>query len=152
MRFSRSASASDDFEINVIPLIDVMLTLLMFFVMTATFEKRALMRVKLPEASAEVMPVEQNVLTLIIDAEGRTYLGSNEILNADVAAIKNALIAVAGEDRDRPVSLRADGRTPHQAVITAMDALGQLGFSRLSIAMVPSQPAGKSTGKPAGKR
>ena len=70
MRFSRSASASDDFEINVIPLIDVMLTLLMFFVMTATFEKRALMQVKLPEASAEVMPVEQKVLTLIIDAKG----------------------------------------------------------------------------------
>lgn len=143
MRFARSASTNDDFEINVIPLIDVMLTLLMFFVMTATFEKRALMRVKLPEASAEVSAVEKNALTLIIDSEGRTYIGSNEILNPDVQAIKTALIAVAGTDRERAVSLRADGRTPHQSVITAMDALGQLGFSRLSIATVPSQPAGK---------
>ena len=141
MRFTRS-SAGDDVEISVVPLIDVMLTLLMFFVMTATFEHRALMRVALPEASAEPVSMEHEALTLLIDAEGRTYIGANEVINPNVDTIKAALAAAAGDERDVPVSLRADGRTPHQAVITAMDALGQLGFTRLSINTVPAKSAG----------
>jgi biopolymer transport protein ExbD len=138
MKFAKSA-VHDDFEISVIPLIDVMLTLLMFFVMTATFEHRSLMRVALPESSADPVTTEQEALTILIDAEGRTYVGANEVLNPNVDTIKDALAAAAGEDRDRPVSLRADGKTPHQAVITAMDALGQLGFAKLSIATVPAK-------------
>lgn len=141
MKFSQRGG-NDDFEINVIPLIDVMLTLLMFFVMTATFDKRSLMRVQLPEASSEISAVDQQTLTVVIDAEGRTYIGSNEVLNPNLDTIKTALTAAAGSDRERPVSLRADGRTPHQAVVTAMDALGQLGFARLSIATVPGKPPG----------
>ncbi len=141
MRFA-PRSGGDDFEISVIPLIDVMLTLLMFFVMTATFDHRSLMRVSLPESSAEPVTTEQDAITLLIDAEGRTYIGSNEVINPNVDTIKAALSAVAGDDRGRPISLRADGKTPHQAVITAMDALGQLGFSRLSIATVPAKTAG----------
>jgi biopolymer transport protein ExbD len=141
MKFAKSA-VHDDFEISVIPLIDVMLTLLMFFVMTATFEHRSLMRVALPESSAEPVTTEQETLTVLIDAEGRTYIGANEVLNPNVDTIKEALSAAAGEDRARPVSLRADGKTPHQSVVTAMDALGQLGFSRLSIATVPAKSAG----------
>ena len=148
MKFARS-SAGDDFEISVIPLIDVMLTLLMFFVMTATFEHRSLMRVALPESSAEPVTTEQDGLTVLIDAEGRTYIGANEVLNPNVETIKEALSAAAGEDRERPVSLRADGKTPHQAVVTAMDALGQLGFVRLSIATVPAK---SQSAKPAGER
>jgi biopolymer transport protein ExbD len=142
MRFA-PRSAGDDFEISVIPLIDVMLTLLMFFVMTATFDQRSLMRVSLPESSAEPVTTEQEALTLLIDAEGRTYIGANEVINPNVDTIKAALSAVAGDDRERPISLRADGKTPHQAVITAMDALGQLGFTRLSIATVPAKAAGQ---------
>ena len=142
MKFSRN-SVNDDFEISMVPLIDVMLTLLMFFVMTATFEHRSLMRVALPESSAEPVTSEQDSLTVLIDAEGRTYVGANEVLNPNVDTIKVALSAAAGEDRERPVSLRADAKTPHQSVITAMDALGQLGFSRLSIATVPAKSAGK---------
>lgn len=142
MKFSRAA-ANDDIEISVVPLIDVMLTLLMFFVMTATFEHRSLMRVALPESSAEPVTVEQEALTVVIDAEGRTYIGANEVINPNVDTIKAALNEAAGDEREQPVSLRADGKTPHQAVITVMDALGQLGFTRLSINTVPAKSAGK---------
>jgi len=141
MKFSRSR-VNDDVEISVIPLIDVMLTLLMFFVMTATFEHRSLMRVSLPQSSADPVTTEQEALTVLIDTEGRTYIGSNEVLNPNVDTIKAALSEVAGEDRERAVSLRADGKAPHQAVVTAMDALGQLGFAKLSIATVPAKTAG----------
>ena len=141
MKFARNSSG-DDFEISVIPLIDVMLTLLMFFVMTATFEHHSLMRVSLPESSADPVSSEQELLTIVIDAEGRTYIGANEVLNPNVDTIKTALEEAAGEDRNRQVSLRADGKTPHQSVVTAMDALGQLGFAKLSIATVQAKSSG----------
>ena len=131
-------SRNDEFEINVIPLIDVMLTLLMFFVLTATFEQRALMKVVLPQASTEVTAEKAEGLVVLVDREGRYFVGNNEVLNPGLENLKRAIAAAAGEDREGRVNLRADGRTPHQAVVTAMDALGQLGFSNLTIATAPA--------------
>lgn len=136
-----SARREDEFEINVIPLIDVMLTLLMFFVMTATFEQRALMKVVLPEASAAPSVERAEGLLVLIDREGRYFIENNEVLNPSMETLKAAIEGAAGEDRNRRITLRADGRTPHQAVVTAMDALGQLGFSNLTIATVPAADA-----------
>ena len=138
MRFARSASAHDEFEINVISLIDVMLVLLMFFVMTATFEKQSLMQVVLPDAETKPVAGAAEALVVMVDRDGRFFVGANEVLNPSLATLKEAISREAGEDRERPVTLRADGRTPHQAVVTAMDALGQLGFAKLSIATVPA--------------
>jgi biopolymer transport protein ExbD len=126
----------------VIPLIDVMLTLLMFFVVTATFEQKALMKVVLPQASAQATNARDEALTVLIDKDGHFFVGPNEVLNPGIDTLKAAIASAAGEDRNRQVTVRADGRTPHQSVITAMDALGQLGFSRLTIATTPA-PAGK---------
>ena len=139
MRIARSSSANDEFEINVISLIDVMLTLLMFFVMTATFEHRSLMKVALPEADTKETAAAQKALEILVDRDGRFFIGANEVINPGLATLKEAIQREAGDDRERPVTLRADGRTPHQAVVTAMDALGQLGFARLSIATVPAK-------------
>jgi biopolymer transport protein ExbD len=124
----------DDFEINVISLIDVMLTLLMFFVMTTTFVQHAAMKVSLPEASETVQEAQQNPLIVMIGADSRYYIDNNEVLNPNVDTLKEAITRVAGESREQPVILRADAMTPHQAVVTAMDALGQLGFTHLSLA------------------
>ncbi len=143
MRIARSASANDEFEINVISLIDVMLTLLMFFVMTATFEHRSLMKVTLPEAGSKETTAAQKSLEILVDRDGRFFIGANEVINPGLATLKDAIVEEAGDDRERPVTLRADGRTPHQAVVTAMDALGQLGFARLSIATMPAQADAK---------
>ena len=132
--------SEDDFEINVIPLIDVMLTLLMFFVLTTTFENQTKMRIVLPEANAKAQAQVKQQLVVSIDREGRYFIGANEVLNPGLETLKDALEAAAGDDRERPITLKADGRTPHQAVVTAMDALGQLGFSQLSIATVPAEP------------
>lgn len=139
MRIARSASANDEFEINVISLIDVMLTLLMFFVMTATFEHRSLMKVALPQAATKETAVAKEALVILVDRDGRFFIGANEVLNPGLDTLKEAIARAAGDDREQPVTLRADGRTPHQSVVTAMDALGQLGFARLSIATVPSK-------------
>lgn len=139
-----SGRREDDFEINVIPLIDVMLTLLMFFVMSTTFVQHSSMQVTLPEASTSEQSREEQNLTIIIDAEGRFYIDNNEVLNPGIDTLKAAIQRVAGDDRTRPVILRADASSRHQAVVTAMDALGQLGFDRLSLATTPTKAdAGK---------
>jgi biopolymer transport protein ExbD len=133
----------DDFEINVISLIDVLLTLLMFFVLTTTFVQHSRLQVTLPQASAEDRDMQAPALTVMIDRDGRYYVGSDEVMGEGVDPLKQAIARVVGEDHDRPVTIRADAMTPHQNVVTAMDALGQLGFTRLSIATTPSQEAAR---------
>ena len=96
----------DDFEINVIPLIDVMLVLLMFFVMTATFEQRSMMKVELPQSSAQQTAQADEGLTVLIDREGRFFVGNNEVLNPSVDTLKDALERAAGSDRSARVTLR----------------------------------------------
>jgi biopolymer transport protein ExbD len=129
----------DDFEINVIPLIDVLLTLLMFFVLTTTFVQHARLQVTLPQASTDDVDLHAPALTVMVDRDGRFYVGSDEVRGQGIEPLKQAIARVAGDGRDRPVAIRADALTPHQNVVTAMDALGQLGFTRLSIATTPTQ-------------
>jgi biopolymer transport protein ExbD len=129
----------DDFEINVISLIDVLLTLLMFFVLTTTFVQHSRMQVTLPKASAEERDMQTPALTVVVDRDGHFFVGSDEVLGQGVEPLKQAIANVAGDDRERQVTIRADAMTPHQNVVTAMDALGQLGFTKLSIATTPTQ-------------
>lgn len=74
----------------------------------------------------------------MIDREGHFFVGDNRVLGDDEATLQRAIQTVAGTNRERPVLLRADGATPHHAVVTAMDALGRLGFTHLSIATAPA--------------
>jgi biopolymer transport protein ExbD len=129
----------DDFEINVISLIDVLLTLLMFFVLTTTFIQHSRLQVTLPKASAEERDMQAPALTVVVDRDGHFFVGSDEVHGEGVEQLKQAIGNVAGDDRERQVTIRADAMTPHQNVVTAMDALGQLGFTKLSIATTPSQ-------------
>jgi len=138
-----SARREDDFEINVISLIDVMLTLLMFFVLTTTFVQHARMKVTLPQSTSTEQDEQRETLTILIDREGRYFIDNNEVLNPSLETLSEAIERVGGGDHDRPVNLRADAMTPHQSVVTAMDALGKLGFTRLSIATTPAQAAAR---------
>jgi biopolymer transport protein ExbD len=139
MRISNNRRG-DDFEINVIPLIDVLLTLLMFFVLTSTFVQHSRLQVTLPQASSQDRDMNAPALTVMIDRDGRYYVGSDEVLGEGIEPLKQTIARNAGTDRERQVTIRADALTPHQDVVTAMDALGQLGFTRLSIATTPTQP------------
>jgi biopolymer transport protein ExbD len=68
-------------------------------------------------------------------------VANNRVLGDDESTLLRAIQAVAGSDHERPVLLRADAMTPHQAVVTAMDAVGRLGFTHLSIATAPAPAA-----------
>ena len=131
--------AMEDPEINLISLIDVLFCLILFLVLTTSFNQRAALKVQLPHAQAGVVPDEGPPLIVLVDSDGRYFVGNNEVLKQDVASLKDAIAAAAGSNRAQPVILRADGRTPHQSVVTAMDALGQLGFSKLKIATAPER-------------
>ncbi|MBJ6978121.1 MULTISPECIES: biopolymer transporter ExbD [unclassified Luteimonas] len=137
----RDRRAEDIPEINLVPLIDVILVLIIFFVVTTTFDTRSMLKLELPRADARAADSEEPALSVLVNAEGRYFIDDREALRTDVEAIKATILEVAGDDRERPVLLRADARTPHQAVVTAMDALGQLGFRRISIATAPEAGA-----------
>ena len=129
---------SDDApEINLIPLIDVLLCLLIFFVVTTTFDARSVLKLELPRADGQPSEAQSKALSVLVNAQGRYFVGDREVLRTDVESLKQSLRDVAGEDRQRPILLRADARTPHQAVVTALDALGQLGFRKVNIATAP---------------
>ena len=133
-------------EINLIPLIDVLLCLLIFFVVTTTFDARSVLKLELPRADGQPSEAQSKALSVLVNAQGRYFVGDREVLRTDVESLKQTLRDVAGDDRERVVLIRADARTPWQAVITAYDALGQLGFRRIANATAPGQadPAGKA--------
>lgn len=135
--------ADDTPDINMIPLIDVVLVLLIFFIVTTTFDARSVLKLELPHADGQPAETQANALSVLVNAQGRYFVGDQEVLRTDIESLKQALRDVAGDDRERNVLLRADARTQHQAVITALDALGQLGFRRIAIATAPG------TGRPA---
>ena len=102
---------------------------------STTFERQALLKVDLPEASVVEDRAElPDSLELVIDGEGRMYLNDQRLVDNEARTIRAAIEQEAGENRTVPLILRADRLTPHYHVVTAMDVAAQLGFSNLSIA------------------
>lgn len=137
----RDRRTQDEPELNLVPLIDVILVLIIFFVVTTTFDARSVMKLELPQASADQTQAQTRALNVLVNADGRYFIDDREALRTDVDSLKRTIAEVAGDERDRPVLLRADARTQHQAVVTAMDALGQLGFRQVAIATAPAPAA-----------
>ena len=128
-------SVTEDPEISLTGLIDVVFLLLIFFMVSTSFEHQAVLKVDLPEAKNVTAPVDQpNSFELVIDQSGQFYLNDRQLVDSKAATIEAAFIEAAGDDRSVPVILRADAETPHHFVVTAMDVTAQLGFTRLSIA------------------
>lgn len=141
----RDRRAEDVPEINLVPLIDVILVLIIFFVITTTFDARSVLKLELPRATGERNDAQGTSLSLLINADGRYFVEDREALRTDVESLKRTIVEVAGDNRERTVLLRADARTPWQAVVTAYDALGQLGFTRIANATAPEQPQPAAT-------
>ncbi len=136
MRLSQSRD-NDEPEINLISLIDVIFCIIIFLVVTTTFDVRTALRLQLPSAEGATVEASDQPMTVVVDAEGRIYLGTQELPRDDRAAMIAALSRVEGDKAERRVVLRADARARTQAVVTAMDALGQAGYRRISIATSP---------------
>ncbi len=139
MKFPRRAQR--DNSINLTPLIDVVFLLLIFFMVTTTFTRETRMLISLPEAEAEAMANEQATVELIISKDGSYAVNGQSLINRDIKTIMAALKDASAGDSDIPLVITADAQSTHQAVITAMDAAGRLGFETLNIAtQQPQEP------------
>jgi biopolymer transport protein ExbD len=126
----------EDPEINLISLIDVLLVLLIFFMVSTTFQQEGRVKVQLPQASQIPLPRgTHEPLVITITAEGGYRVNERALINANPETLRSALVKEAGTERG-PLTIRADARTTHQAVVTAMDVAGKLGFAQLNIATV----------------
>jgi biopolymer transport protein ExbD len=126
----------EDPEINLISLIDVLLVLLIFFMVSTTFNQEGRVKVRLPQASDIPMPRgAREPLVITVTAEGSYRVNERALINSSPDTLRAALLKEAGADRG-PVTIKADARTTHQAVVTAMDVAGRLGFEQLNIATV----------------
>ena len=122
-------------KLDLTSLIDVVFLLLIFFMVSTTFERESVLKVDLPEASTvEEREEIPDTLELVIDGEGRMFLNDQRLLDSNANTIIAAMEQLAGERRDMPLILRADRQTPHHFVVTAMDVAARLGFLNLSIA------------------
>lgn len=132
------ARRSEEPEVMLIPMIDVMLVLLIFFVATTTFVRETGVDLELPSIDQPVRPHEDRPLVLNIDASGRYALGDTPLAQQTEAALLAALReAKANAGADTRLIISADRNTPHQYVVTALDLAGKAGLGSIGIAALP---------------
>lgn len=137
MQFRRQQN--QEVSANLTPLIDVVFLLLIFFMVSTSFTQETHLSLDLPEASGEQSQAVPQAIDIVIDSRGQYIVNDRALVNNRIDTLKAALREVSADKRDLPLIITADAATPHQAVITAMDAVGQLGFAKLSL--TTKQPA-----------
>jgi biopolymer transport protein ExbD len=101
---------------------------------STTFEQQSRIQIELPEASADAVAQEDQTMEIIVDAQGRYFIGDQQVINSELKTLKAAISKALGDREGMPVTVRADANTPHQAVITVLDATSQLGLTHISLA------------------
>ncbi len=124
----------DSPDITLTPLIDVVFLLLIFLMVSTTFSRHSQLEIELPEASTEEDQGSPEHIEIAIDVKGRYYVNGRQLVNAQLVTLKQAMREAAGDQKAPVIVVSADGNTPHQSVVTAMDAARQLGFTHLSFA------------------
>lgn len=131
-------------EINLVSLIDVVLMLVVFFMLSSQFIDEGRVHIRLPQAQGVPNTKTQNEPVVVAVTQAGGYrVNDKELINSSPDTLRAAIIKETGSDRSKRVTVRADGRATHQSVITAMDVLGRLGFTEINIATVKDEPAGQ---------
>jgi len=125
--------AREELNLNLTPLIDIVFLLLIFFMVSTTFTKENHLAVNLPEASGEVADAPKKLVEVVVDRDGQYSVNGQRLVNDRLVTLKQAIEKVSEGDRTLQFVITADAKTPHQSVVQAMDAAGQLGFAKLSI-------------------
>lgn len=133
-------------EVNLTSLIDVVLLLLIFFMVSTSFVKQSQITISLPEAeSSAPIPETPEQIDIMITATGLYLVNGRELINSRPETIRNALMKISNGNNDLPLTISADADARHQDVVTAMDVAGRLGFTQISIATV-NEPDGEQPG------
>ncbi|MCG7945706.1 MAG: biopolymer transporter ExbD [Candidatus Thiodiazotropha taylori] len=130
MNFRTNARKSP--EVDITPLIDVVFLLLIFFMVSTTFEHESQILIELPEATGEEIQREEQQLDITINIAGTFFVNQREVVNTEMETLKLAISKAIGDRGNIPVIINADARTPHQSVMTAMDAASQLGLTKMT--------------------
>jgi biopolymer transport protein ExbD len=131
-----SSKARPEPEVNLTSLIDVVLLLVLFFMVSTTFVKQSQISIRLPETeNAKSLPQSDQVDVMITE-KGKYLVNGRELINNRPETIRNALREVSGGNTALPLTISADANARHQDVVTAMDVAGRLGFVQINIATV----------------
>lgn len=128
------SAAPEESELNITPLIDVVFLLLIFFMVSTTFQKETELKLQLPQATDSEQPLPDRTIEVVVNASGQYFLNGLEVTESSPAAVRRGLARLSRGQKDVPLVIKADARATHQAVVTAMDAAAQLGMVRISIA------------------
>ncbi len=126
----------EELDVNVTPLIDVVFLLLIFFMVSTTFDRQSELSIELPEASGEVAESKQVEIEVTISNTGKFTVNGNEVVNTNITSLMRVMRAAAGSDKDPRVIITADKNSTHQAVMTVMDAARQIGFVHIAFSAV----------------
>ncbi len=122
-------------ELNLTPLIDVVFLLLIFFMVSTTFDKDARIKVELPQAATQdEASEEEKVLDITVDNRGNYYVNQRKVINNKALTLRRAIEKSVGDRRDIPLIITADAQTTHQSVVRVMDVASQMGFLHMTFA------------------
>lgn len=139
MKFRRQSK--EELNVNLTPLIDVVFLLLIFFMVSTTFTRETELAVDLPEATGLDRTAVEKQVEIQIDEQGQYRVNGQALVDTQTRTLQAAIYKVSEGDTTLPMIISADAQAAHEAVVKAMDAAGQMGFSRLSIATVqPAKP------------
>lgn len=127
-----------DLEVNITPLIDVVFLLLIFFMVSTTFQRESEITIDLPESSGDAPETKKQTIEISIDAQGRYFVNQRRIKDSDIKTLKKAISITRGDTKEPKLIISADKMTPHQSVVRAMDAARQLGLIHLTFATTQS--------------
>lgn len=126
-------------EINLTSLIDVVFLLLIFFMVSTTFERQALLRLDLPEASTAESESLPERVEFIITEDGRLFVDDQELVDPRQATVQAAIARRFAEDPDSVLVIRADAEAPHRLVVRVLDSAAAEGIRRVSIAALEGE-------------
>ncbi|MDB3855989.1 biopolymer transporter ExbD [Halieaceae bacterium] len=131
MNFKRQRP--EEVSVNITPLIDVVFLLLIFFMVSTTFTRETYLSIDLPEANGQPSQEQVENIEIVINAAGQYAVNQRGLRDNKLETIKAALKEMSKGNKALPLTITADANTPHQSVVRAMDAAGQMGFVHLSI-------------------
>ncbi len=137
MKF-RNASHREDPEINLIPLIDVLLVIIIFLMLTTTYSRFAELQINLPSAEAEKQLERPNEISIVMGGNNQFRVNRRQVTFTDVAAFAQELRRAGADLKDPVVVINADSSVTHQAVVRVMDAARQAGYGQIAFAVEQS--------------
>lgn len=139
MKFQRKQKS--EVGLDLTPLIDVVFILLLFFILTTTFVRDSRLHINLPEANGQVLEQSELHIEVVVTSNGDYRVNGQQLINTSIDTLMRAISDIANGDNTTPITITADAATTHQSVVTAMDAVARLGFSRLNIATQQAEAA-----------